>query len=74
MYIYYIYLREHKNSDKQNVKMIKSLKYSINKGAQREHFPGGGGFVELWHLDKHFIKNTRKKVPQDSEVFSPRYS
>ena len=30
---------------------------------QPEIFQGRGGFVELGHFDKHFVKNTRKKVP-----------
>ena len=25
---------------------------------------GGGWFVELGHFDKHFVKNTKKRVPQ----------
>ena len=37
---------------------------------------GGGRFVELDHIDKHFIKNTIKKGPAGRRfgVFSPRYS
>ena len=31
-------------------------------GAQPEIFQGRGGFVELGHFDKHFVKNTRKKA------------
>ena len=34
-----------------------------NSGAQIEIFQGRGGFVELGHFNKHFVKNTRKKVP-----------
>ena len=33
---------------------------------------GGGGFVELGHFDKHFVKNTRKRGPAGN--ISPRYS
>ena len=33
-------------------------------GVQPEIFQGRGGFVELGHFDKHFVKNTRKKAPQ----------
>ena len=33
-----------------------------NSGAQPEIFQGRGGFVELGHFNKHFLKNTRKKV------------
>ena len=30
-----------------------------------KHFSGqwSGGFVELWHFGKHFVKNTRKRGP-----------
>ena len=43
-------------------------------GAQLEIFQGRGGFVELWHFDKHFVKNTQKKDPAGKNfgVFSPR--
>ena len=34
-----------------------------NSGAQPEIFQGRGGFAELGHFIKHFVKNTRKKVP-----------
>ena len=27
------------------------------------NFQGRGGFVELGHFDKHFVKNARKKGP-----------
>ena len=30
-------------------------------GAQTEFFQGRGSFVELWHFDKHSVKNTRKR-------------
>ena len=45
-------------------------------GAQPKMFQGRGGFVELGHFDKHFVKNTRKKGPAGEHfgVFSPRYS
>ena len=33
---------------------------------QPEIFQGRGGFVELGHFDKHFVKNTRKKVPPEN--------
>ena len=33
-----------------------------NSGAQIEIFQGRGGFVELGHFNKHFVKNTRKNV------------
>ena len=34
-----------------------------NAGAQPNIFQGRGGFVKLGHLDKHFVKNSRKKGP-----------
>ena len=34
-----------------------------NSGAQPEIFQGRGSFMELGHFNKHFVKNTRKKVP-----------
>ena len=36
---------------------------------------GRGGFMELGHFSKHFVKNTRKKDPTGKNfgVFSPRY-
>ena len=36
---------------------------TIQAGAQRDIFQGRGGFVELGHFDKSFIKNTIKKCP-----------
>ena len=46
-----------------------------NAGAQPETFQGRGGFMELGHFDKYFVKNTRKKGPAGKNfgVFSPRY-
>ena len=29
-------------------------------------FQDRGGFVELGHFDKHFVKNTRKKGPRET--------
>ena len=45
-------------------------------GAQPETFQGRGGFVELGHFEKLFVKNTRKKDPAGKNVgaFSRRYS
>ena len=42
---------------------------------QPEVFQDRGGFVELGHFDKHFVKNTQKKDPAGKNfgVFSPRY-
>ena len=34
-----------------------------NLGKQTELFQDREGFVELGHLDKQFVKNTRKKGP-----------
>ena len=44
-------------------------------GAQPEIFQGRGGFVELAHFDKHFVRNTRQKGPAGKKfgVVSPRY-
>ena len=36
----------------------------LHADAQPEIFQDRGGFVEVGHLDKHFVKNTRKKSPQ----------
>ena len=36
---------------------------TCNTGVQPEIFQGRGGFVELGHFDKLFVKNT-KKAPQ----------
>ena len=43
-------------------------------GAQSEIFQGRGGFGELGHFDKHFVKNLRKKAVEYFGVFSPGYS
>ena len=32
-------------------------------GAQPEIFQGRGDFGKLGHLDKHFVKNSIKKIP-----------
>ena len=50
--------------------------YIITSGAQPEFFQGRGGFVELGHFDKLFVKNTRKKGPAGKNVgaFPPTYS
>ena len=37
---------------------------SDGTGAQPEIFQGGGGFAELGHFIKNFVKNTRQKAPQ----------
>ena len=44
-------------------------------GAQPENFQGRGGFVELEHFDKLFVKNTSKKGSAGKHFwgFSPRY-
>ena len=44
----------------------------IYTGAQPEIFHGRGGFVELWHFDKPFVKNTRKgSAEKKFGAFSP---
>ena len=47
------------------------MDYISNTGAQPEIFQGRGGFVNLGHFDKYFIKKSRKKAPQGKilEVF-----
>ena len=45
-----------------------SLVSFLHAGAQPEIFQGRGGFVELGHLDKYFVKNTGKKDPP-REIF-----
>ena len=40
----------------------KILKLITKSGAQPEIFQGRGGFVELGHFDKLFVKNTKRKV------------
>ena len=47
-------------------------KCSLITGAQPEIFQGREGFVKLGHFDKHFIKKSRKKAPQEKilEFFS----
>ena len=44
-------------------------------GVQPESFQGRGGFVELKHFDKLFVKNTSKKGSAGKKfwAFSPRY-
>ena len=36
--------------------------FITSTGLQPENFQGRGGFVKLWHFDKHFIKKLRKKT------------
>ena len=50
----------------------KKKKQMIKAGAQPEIFQGRGGFAKLGHLNKHFIKKSRKKTPQGKmlEFFS----
>ena len=33
----------------------------LSAGKQPEFFQGRGGFMELEHFDKHFVKNTRRE-------------
>ena len=37
-------------------------------GAQPEIFQSRGGFVKLAHFDKHVIKKSRKKAPQEKNL------
>ena len=50
--------------------------HCLSTGAQPENFQGRGGFVELGHFDKLFIKNTGKKSPtwKNFGAFYLRYS
>ena len=41
----------------------------IPSGVKPEIFQGKGGFVELEHFDKHFVKNT-KKMPRREKFWS----
>ena len=45
-------------------------------GAQPDIVQSRGGFVELGHFDKLFVKNEIKNVPpgKDFVAYSPRYS
>ena len=38
-------------------------------GVKPEIFQGKRSFVKLEHLDKHFVKNTRKKQGKTLELF-----
>ena len=42
-------------------------------GPQPEFFQGKGGFMELGHFNKHFVKNKQKKGPPGKNfgIFSP---
>ena len=42
----------------------------LHAGARPEIFQGRGGFVELGHLDKHFVRNTRKKGPARENLWN----
>ena len=59
-----MYLQLHKTT----FLIAKFFKYVVNQkssrdtGAQPELFQGRGGFVELGHFDKLFVKNTKKKA------------
>ena len=39
---------------------LRTLNRRSETGAQPEIFQGKGGFVDLEHFDKHFVKNTKK--------------
>ena len=38
---------------------LRTLNRRAQRGAQPENIQGKGGFVELEHFDKHFLKNTQ---------------
>ena len=49
--------------------------YCLCAGVQPEMFLARGGFVELGHFDKHFLKNaSQRHCVENFGVFSPRYS
>ena len=50
------------------MKPLLSDKSRIREGAQPEIFKGKGGFMELGHFEKLFVKYTRKKAPQGKFV------
>ena len=60
--------------EKKIVKMFSKCKR--NTGAQPEILQGRGGFMELDHFDKHFVKNKRKKGPAEKNfgVFFVMYT
>ena len=56
-------------------RLVRSARKCYFTGTQPEIFQGRGGFAELGHLNKNFVKNTRKKAPQGKFwSLSPRYS
>ena len=54
--------------ERKIVKMFSKSKR--NTGAQPEILQGRGGFMELDHFDKHFVKNKRKKRPRREKLWS----
>ena len=42
---------------------------TYSTGAQSEIFVGREGFVKLGHFDKHFVKNSRKKIAPQGKIF-----
>lgn len=59
--------------EKKIVKMFSKCKR--NTGAQPEILQGRGGFMELDHFDKHFVKNKRKRgcAWKNFGFFSPKF-
>ena len=45
-------------------KLFQTKTKNIYAGMQPEIFQGRGGFVKLGHVDKYFIKKSRKNAPQ----------
>ena len=39
-----------------------------NKSVLQENFQGRGGFVELGHFDRRFVKSTKKMAPQGKNL------
>ena len=54
----------------------KDVQKEPSKAVAQSEISGRGGFGELGHFDKHFVKNLRKKglAGENFGVFSPRYS
>ena len=58
--------------ERKIVKMFSKSKR--NTGAQPEILQGRGGFIELDHFDKHFVKNKRKKRPRREKTLEYFFS
>ena len=50
--------------DTVNTVPMNKNQIAYNVGAQPEIFQGRGGFLKLGYFNKHFLKKSRKKAPQ----------